>query len=71
MSRSTAQPIPVFNKIILTKTQLVQHIKKACNVSERTAYRMVSGDRKFINSYEHDCVMAMVAERIDQLQQAV
>lgn len=71
MSRSTHQPQPIFSKIILTKAQLAEHIKDTCNVSQRTAYRMLSGERKFINSYEYDCVLAMVAERIDQLKQAV
>ncbi len=71
MSRSTATPLPVFNKIILNKRTLAKHVAAVCNMSERTAYRLISGDRKFINSFEYDCVMSMVAARIDQLQQAV
>ena len=61
----------IFSNIIYTKKQIVEVLVKDGFMSQRSAYRFIKGEKKCSNSYEYACVMSIVIERIEQLQQAI
>ncbi len=65
-----AKPHPTFNAVILSKADLVKQIVSVCYVSERTAYRIVSGEKK-VRDTEMELLQSIVQNRITTLQQAV
>jgi hypothetical protein len=69
--QTKTEQLNIFRNLVLTKKELAEHIAAVLPTSQRTAYRLISGERRFINSYEYECVITKVNERIEQLQKAV